>query len=69
MGAPRLDKAAYRHFVCRQENGETLLTGRITDQSALHGLLNRLQNIGIALIAVNPVNEVHIQDDEGKAET
>jgi hypothetical protein len=43
--------------VIHLENGETLLRGRVTDQSALHGVLNRLGSIGNALIAVNPIDE------------
>jgi hypothetical protein len=41
--------------ITHQENGETLLTGYIADQAALHGLLNRLRDIGITLISVNPI--------------
>lgn len=43
--------------VMHRENGETLLSGHVTDQAALHGLLNRLGNLGVELIAVNQVNE------------
>lgn len=35
--------------------GETLLTGTLPDQAALHGLLNRLRDMGIHLISVNPL--------------
>ncbi len=34
------------------ENGETLLTGSLADQAALHGVLHKIQNLGIPLIAV-----------------
>jgi hypothetical protein len=33
-------------------NGETLLTGPIVDQSALHGILARIRNMGIPLLEV-----------------
>ncbi len=39
------------------ENGEALLSGRILDQSALHGILNRISNLGLALVSVNAVPE------------
>lgn len=32
--------------------GETYLTGTVTDQAALHGLLRRIRDLGIPLIAV-----------------
>jgi hypothetical protein len=37
-----------------QDNGEALLTGYISDQAALHGVLNRIRNLGLTLISVNP---------------
>ena len=36
-----------------QENGETLLTGPVVDQPALHGLLKRVRDLGLPLLAVN----------------
>ncbi len=37
------------------ENGETLLTGPVVDQSALHGLLRRVRDLGLPLLAVTRV--------------
>jgi hypothetical protein len=37
-----------------EDNGETFLTGSLSDQAALHGVLNRLRDLGIQLISVNP---------------
>lgn len=34
------------------ENGETILTGPVTDQTALHGLLKKVRDLGMPLIAV-----------------
>ncbi len=34
-------------------NGETVLTGPIADQAALHGLLNRIRDLGAPLLSVN----------------
>jgi hypothetical protein len=39
------------------ENGEALLAGTLPDQAALHGVLNRISNLGLILISVNPVAE------------
>lgn len=36
-------------------NGETVLVGPIQDQSALHGLLSWLHDIGMPLIAVKRI--------------
>jgi hypothetical protein len=35
-----------------QPNGETLLTGPIPDQAALHGLLVRIRDVGLPLLSV-----------------
>lgn len=34
------------------EAGDTLLTGPVTDQAALHGLLRRVRDLGVPLISV-----------------
>src|SRR5437762_514448 len=38
-----------------EDNGDTLLTGLVTDQAALHGLLKRVRDLGTPLISVNRV--------------
>jgi len=38
-----------------KEDGDTLLTGMVADQAALHGLLKKVRDLGIPLISVNPV--------------
>lgn len=43
--------------ISNQENGEALLSGHIQDQAALHGVLNRISNLGLTLISVNAVRE------------
>lgn len=39
------------------ENGDTLLTGPVVDQAALHGLLKKVRDLGMPLLAVNRVDE------------
>jgi hypothetical protein len=36
-----------------EENGNTLLTGPVIDQAALHGLLKKVRDLGMPLISVN----------------
>ena len=40
------------------EHGHTILTGPITDQAALHGLLNKIRDLNLSLISVNQVNSM-----------
>lgn len=38
-----------------EENGDTLLSGPVADQAALHGLLRKVRDLGMPLISVVPV--------------
>jgi hypothetical protein len=37
--------------ITQEEGGETLLTGPVVDQAALHGLLRKVRDLGIPLIS------------------
>lgn len=41
--------------VAHTEDGETVLTGSVLDQAALHGLLAKLRDLGLSLLSVNSV--------------
>ena len=43
------------------DNGETLLTGAVVDQAALHGVLKKVRDVGMPLLSVIEVqfNEHH----------
>jgi hypothetical protein len=52
-----------------EDNGETLLTGSVVDQAALHGVLRKVRDVGMPLLSVicirpgqaeaSDVNETH----------
>ncbi len=37
------------------QNGETILSGPVADQAALHGLLAKIRDIGLPLIAISRI--------------
>ena len=38
-----------------EDNGDTLLTGPVVDQAALHGLLKKVRDLGLPLLLVRRV--------------
>ena len=38
-----------------EDNGDTLLTGSVIDQAALHGLLKKIRDLGMPLVSVSPL--------------
>jgi hypothetical protein len=38
-----------------EEDGNTLLSGPIVDQSALHGILKKIRDLGIPLLSINSI--------------
>ncbi len=51
------------------DTGETLLTGPVADQAALHGLLKKVRDLGLTLLAVQcgPTGATDMLPDEGAA--
>src|SRR5438874_12827906 len=41
--------------ITQEDNGETLLTGAVVDQAALHGVLRKVRDVGLPLLSVNRV--------------
>jgi hypothetical protein len=51
-----------------EENGDTLLTGPVIDQSALHGLLRKVRDLGMSLVSVNPVESAPADAEHARQE-
>jgi len=55
----RLDSSRSEWFegwtITSEEDGTTVLTGRVADQSALHGMLIKIHNLNLPLLSVNCV--------------
>jgi hypothetical protein len=47
----------------QEPNGETILTGSVIDQAALHGVLERIRDLGVPLLSVK-----RLSADEANAE-
>jgi hypothetical protein len=45
--------------IANLENGEAVLSGEIADQAALHGVLAKVRDLGLPLIAV-----AHVEPDQ-----
>lgn len=55
--------------VTPEEDGNTVLSGTVVDQSALHGILKKIRDLGMPLLSVNvigpgPKDESGIQDQQ-----
>ncbi len=55
--------------IVRRDDGTTALRGSVVDQAALHGLIQRLRDLGIPLVSItptdDPITEVVLPDNEG----
>jgi hypothetical protein len=52
--------------ITRKNNGDTLLTGLVVDQAALHGLLKKVRDLGIPLLSVNRVEPNQVDGPDTK---
>jgi hypothetical protein len=53
-----------KHFdgmtITAHDDGTCVLSGPVADQSALHGLIRRLSDLGLQLVSVRPATTDHI---------
>ncbi|MDA3938204.1 MAG: hypothetical protein PF693_02700 [Spirochaetia bacterium] len=40
-----------------ENNGDTIVSGPVVDQAALHGLLRKIRDLGMPLISVNQIKK------------
>lgn len=52
--------------VTTEANGETLLTGEVVDQAALHGLLSKIRDLQLTLISVYPLKMASPPEGEAR---
>jgi hypothetical protein len=50
-----------------KDNGDTLLTGPVIDQAALHGLLKKVRDLGMTLISVSSVKPCGAEQPDTKS--
>ena len=41
-----------------EDDGTTTIRGPVADQAALHGLLQKLRDLGLPLISVQPITDI-----------
>jgi hypothetical protein len=44
-------------FTITSQHGETILVGVVRDQSALHGILAKINNLGLSIVSVERISQ------------
>jgi hypothetical protein len=52
-----------------EDNGDTLLTGPVVDQAALHGLLRKVRDLAMPLLSVTQVDPKQANGPDVNADT
>ncbi len=55
--------------VTNEANGETVLTGEVVDQAALHGLLSKVRDLQLTLLSVYTLETDSLSTGEAKEES
>jgi hypothetical protein len=50
-------RAAFPEFELRSERGMTLLRGEFVDQAALHGVIERINSLGLQLVSLQQIDD------------
>ena len=49
----------------QEPDGKTVLTGPVIDQAALHGILNRVRDLGVPLLSVRRLSQAEAETERG----
>jgi len=49
----------------QEPGGETVLTGPVIDQATLHGVLNRIRDLGVPLLSVRRLSQDEVKTERG----
>ena len=49
--------AAFEGMEMKTKGGQTILTGEVIDQPHLHGILNRINSLGLKLVSVETTSQ------------
>ena len=55
----------FEQMAITTEGGETILTGSVADQSALHGILIRIRDLNLTLLSVERIETISDENPEG----
>ena len=55
-------------MVVHEANGQTVLTGEVVDQDALHGLLSKVRDLQLTLISISPLEVNSVSKEATKEE-
>ena len=54
----------FEQMAITTEGGETILTGSVADQSALHGILIRIRDLNLTLLSVERIETISDENPE-----
>lgn len=54
--------------ITSEDDGDTLISGPVVDQAALHGLLRKVRDLGMTLVSVNQVQSQETRQNRSNKE-